>query len=387
MKARLDKDAEMLIDALRGFAALAVLVTHAFDIGIAGVFGWDLAATPEGWRWARVSIGHGGFWVWCFFVISGLCIHRSIARSVEDGTFTWRRYLFARVTRLYPLFLIGLALALVGWAVTEGAPDGFTKVPWPQIGASLVMLQIFTATVPTFQASWSLSNEMAYYIIWPLALMLMGRNGRRAFTASLFVMLSVVAGIFVMWKVFHRMEESCFVGGAWAVAVLYPVWAVGAWLAMNWDATRARVTRRLWLSSIFLCMASESLLAVMKYKGYPAWATHMAGWSSIPGLVLFVAGAHHLRLASRAWAKPVTRWLGQVSYPCYLLHLQLLFLLDYCVVSGLFSGPTPRPVLRSLLLLAPVALVLAVVGPFLERRFMAWRARLIANTRVPVNPP
>lgn len=387
MNSRLDEDSELLIDALRGIAAIAVLVTHAFDIGIAGVYGWDLAATPEGWRWARATIGHGGYWVWCFFVISGLCIHRSIARSLADGSFRWGRYLLARVTRLYPLFLIGLALAVVGWAVTEGAGGGFARVPWPQIGASLFMMQILTATVPTFQASWSLSNEMAYYVVWPASLSLAGRNGRRAFLVSLAAMLAVLAGIMVLWKLLHRAEQSCFIGGVWAVAVLYPVWVVGAWLAMNWEAVQARVTRRIWLASIVLCLVSESLLAVLKFKGYPSWSIHMAGWSSIPGLVLLLAGARHARLSARGWARPVSRWLGQLSYPCYVLHLQLLFMLDHWMFGRAGDGWSQQPIVRSLLLLAPVFLLLAWLGPRVERRLMAWRARVIASARTAASLP
>lgn len=387
MQGRLDEDSELLIDSLRGIAALAVLLTHAVDISIAGLFGWDLAATPEGWRWARATVGHGGYWVWCFFVISGLCIHQSIARSVAHQTFDWQHYALARVTRLYPLFLIGLALALVAWAVTEGWSGGFKSVPWPQIGASAVMMQIFTTTVPTYQTSWSLSNEMAYYLIWPVSLWLAGRNGSRAFAWSIGTMLAVVGGIFVLWKYFHKLETSCFVGGVWAVAVLYPVWAVGAWLAMNWEAVRAQVTRRLWMASILLCIVSEALLAVMKFKNFPGWAVHLAGWSSIPGLMIFLAGARHARIAAHAAWKPVARWLGQLSYPCYALHLQLLVLLDYFAFAGRSNAITRQPMLRAVLLLAPVLVFLALVGPFLERHFMVWRSRLVANTRVPAPVP
>ncbi len=95
MRSRLDEDTETFIDALRGLAALGVLVTHAVDIGIAGVYGNDLLATPLPWRWARASIGHGGFMVWCFLFYPGFAfINPSPAASrvaISHGNAILRR--------------------------------------------------------------------------------------------------------------------------------------------------------------------------------------------------------------------------------------------------------------------------------------------------------
>lgn len=384
MHNRLNEDSELMIDAVRGIAALLVMMTHTFDLSVADVFGWEMRDSPEGWRMARATFGHGGYWVWCFFMISGLCIQQSISRGVREHTFTWPKYVLARITRIYPLFLSGLALAVITWLLHEdfgGHPD---DTPWRQFGASLASLHIFTTAFPGYETSWSLSCEMIYYMLWPAALLLLRRHAISAAYASLVGSLFVCAGILVVWKVFHKLETSAAVDGMFTLFVLYPVWLCGAWLAGHWRDATARISRRLWIASIALCLSSEALLAVLKYMQYPGWAIHLASWSSIPGLMIFLAGAHHAHISKRAWARPVCRWLGQFSFPCYILHMQMLLILDHYLRPVLPFWIEHNPVFHFIALLVPVLGSLAILGPRLERWVMAWRSRLLGGaTRVP----
>ncbi len=384
MERRIDKDTELLIDAMRGIAALLVMFTHAFDLAVAETFGWNYANNPEGWRWARATLGHGGFLVWCFFVISGLCIHRSISRSLADGSFSWWRYAVARVSRIYPLFILGLILAIAAWFLHQDFGEGFNARPWPELAASLFSLQILTSPFPAYETSWSLSCEMIYYALWPMALM--ATRGRTSVAAAVSIMavLLVSTGIMISWKVLHRLEESAFVEGVWILAVLFPVWVCGAWLADHLDGVRRAISRRTWIVSILLCFFSEGLLVVLKFKQYPAWAVHLAGLSSIPGLMLFLTGAGYLGLAAKPWTKPVCRWLGQFSYPCYILHMQLLLMVDHFLDFRAGGFVSAHPVWHALAEFTLVLGVLAVLGPRLERALLKWRAGLLLNVRRPV---
>src|SRR5882762_2330111 len=101
------------IDALRGIAALGVVLYHAV--------GRETVTMPHSfWQWpgffvrSLTSFGYVG--VFLFFVISGFCIHMQWARAqaagqpqqIRFGTF-WKR----RLRRLYPAYLIALALYLL----------------------------------------------------------------------------------------------------------------------------------------------------------------------------------------------------------------------------------------------------------------------------------
>ena len=380
MERRIGNDTELFIDALRGIAALWVLLTHAVDLGIARVYGWELLDNPVGWRWVRAIFGHGAFAVWAFFIISGLCIHQSIQRSIACGNFSWRRYTLARVTRIYPLFLIGLALAVLTWFLTVGFQGDHGRFPWPQFGASLFMLHGLTASFPAYDPSWSLSNEMIYYVAWPAALLLCGGSGNRAARFSMIGALLISTGILGCWKIFHRMETSTAVEGVWTLAVLFPIWIAGAWLMSNWEEMRKRVSARVWLLFIPLCLASVAVLAVVRFKGDYSCGLNTASLTCIPGLMLLIAGGHHLRLSSCRWAGRVCGWLGRFSYPSYILHYQIMLLIDCFWLSHEEGAFAHRPLLRAFLLLVPTLFVTAIFGPMIESRIMAWRARLLAKS-------
>jgi len=376
----LDKDTEVFIDVFRGLAALGVLVTHACDLGFRSALGSDLTGAPAVWQWAAATLGHGSFLVWGFFLVSGLCIHLSISRSATEPPFPWRRYLAARITRIYPLLLLGLALAVVVWWFTDHLP-GAAPLPWRQLVASLFSLQILTNTFPAFDPSWSLSNEVIYYIVWPLVLVSFPRRLDAAFRFALVASLGSAAVIGVCWKVLHRLEASTVMNGLWSVSILFPVWLCGAWLAGNWRRAAACITPRRWMWAVVLCLVSEIILAIVKHTEPPQSAIDLVGLTSIPGLVLLMAGARHARLAAYPRLKPLARWLGQFSYPCYVLHMPLLAALHHWLIPRLPAQGTGSPLLVSLMLLLPVVAVLAVVGPWLERRAMNWRAAFLERLR------
>ncbi|MBB5039576.1 acyltransferase family protein [Prosthecobacter dejongeii] len=381
MPRRLDKDTELMIDALRGVAALLVFFTHAFDLAVSDAYGWNYASNPEGWRWARASLGHGGFFVWCFFMVSGVCIHLSISQSLANRQFSWRHYAVARISRIYPLFLLGLVLAVLAWALHENFGEGYNPTPWRQLAASLLSLQILTTPFPAYEPSWSLSCEMIYYAIWPATLLLMRGRVSRATAFCLVSVLALIGGIMLIWKVGHRFESSTLVDGVWTAAVLFPVWVCGAWLGANWGSPTLAISRRTWLTSLLLCVLSEGLLVVLKFKEYPSWAVHMAGLSSIPGLMLFLAGAHYARLTTWEKAPAICRWLGQFSYPCYILHMQLLLLLDHFVDEYAEDYVHRHPIWHTVFEFAGVLILLVWLGPKLERTAMRWRSSFLKGTR------
>jgi peptidoglycan/LPS O-acetylase OafA/YrhL len=101
------------IDALRGVAALGVVLYHAVRQTANGVpdnfFAWPVKTIQF-----VTSFGYIG--VFLFFVISGFCIHLQWAKAQADGKSSeikfvafWKR----RIRRLYPPYLITLGLFLV----------------------------------------------------------------------------------------------------------------------------------------------------------------------------------------------------------------------------------------------------------------------------------
>src|SRR6266700_378444 len=108
------------IDALRGIAALGVVLYHA-------VLQTTSAVPNNLFRWPvkllQFVSSFGYIGVFLFFVISGFCIHLQWAKSratqqaqaIRFGSF-WRR----RIRRLYPPYLIAFALFMLMAALTTG---------------------------------------------------------------------------------------------------------------------------------------------------------------------------------------------------------------------------------------------------------------------------
>lgn len=377
---RLDKNAELWIDALRGIAALMVMLTHSFELAVTEVFGWDPHQTPGVWRFARVSLGNGDSWVWLFFVISGLCIHRSIAAAIDAGHFRWRKYILARITRIYPLFLLGLLLAIAAWSMhLDFGTEAHDPSPWPQLISSLFNLQLLSATFPAFSPSWSLTCEVMYYAAWPLALILFKGRVSQAIGLALGCTVAALLLILFLWKGLHRFETSALVNGLWTVAVLFPVWISGAWLGARWQEMRVHVTKRKWLAAIGLCVVVMVLEWILRYKDYPVWDRHFTAWGAAFGLVCVLAGAHHTQLSGHPKREAVCRWLGVFSYPCYILHIPVLLMVN-AGGDALFADFSKKyPSLLTAVEILGVLLILAFIGPRVEKVTMNWRSKFLAS--------
>ena len=124
------------IDALRGLAALGVVLYHA-------VMQTATAVPNNLFRWPvkllQFISSFGYIGVFLFFVISGFCIHLQWAKSratqqpqaIKFGSF-WRR----RIRRLYPPYLIAFALFMLMAALTastefSGRSQSRSNSTWP----------------------------------------------------------------------------------------------------------------------------------------------------------------------------------------------------------------------------------------------------------------
>ena len=178
------------LDGLRGALAVYVVLGHMAPF----------AMLP---RWFETASGHGGAAVDIFFILSGLVIAQSLDRLRGDR----RRFLVARLLRIYPVFLPVFVVALL----VQPLPCGFDQMPWVgpdsaaryicsshwdmrwqiEIAAHLFMVHGLFPTgvlpdvwVSFLGAAWSLSTEWQFYILAMFA----WRLGERRITAGLMLL-------------------------------------------------------------------------------------------------------------------------------------------------------------------------------------------------------
>ena len=169
------------IDLCRGLFAALVVVAHAIQIAWAVHPGGVAAMSPRLHDALDAIFRTGTIYVMGFFVISGYCIHLSVARQLAAGRFRLQPYLIARLTRILPLYYLGLILAVaVEWTIADARP-----ITWPHgvegqvLVGQLVLIQNVTETFGSFAPSWSITNEAFYYVLYGLLACLAAGGVRR----------------------------------------------------------------------------------------------------------------------------------------------------------------------------------------------------------------
>ncbi|KQP30000.1 hypothetical protein ASF49_15160 [Methylobacterium sp. Leaf104] len=317
------------LTALRFVAAAYVVVFH-----YAGFFFPD-AAIP-----GAVRLGYSG--VTFFFLLSGFIL----AYTYRDVDLTDRaaraRFAWARVARVYPVYLLCLVLALpwfVAWVAKSAPPlQGLMAA-----GAVLAPLGLH-AWVPGAACSldcpsWSVSVEMVFYALFPLLLPLaLAAPGRIArLTLAAWIVLTGGAAL-----AFARYAPGLSLigpepGGAGPVllaqAIKYnplmrvPEFVAGLLLYAAW--TRWRLP-----TPVLLALAALAGLALVAGAPHLSEVLLHNGLTALAWAPLILAGA---QLRSGPLVTPGFVFLGRISFALYMIHVPAYALvnsLDRVVLGG-----------------------------------------------------
>lgn len=153
------------LEIVRAVAALIVVYNHIFTFGL--VPRNILLALPAQYATEAVMI---------FFVLSGVVITLSVERKqryLAQKLQLVLVYLKARLLRIYPILLVGLMASVIAQRLIEKTwPDAF------QVAGNALFLQSlpgYIVTAPQFNMPlWSLSYEMAYYVLFGISLLWRG---------------------------------------------------------------------------------------------------------------------------------------------------------------------------------------------------------------------
>lgn len=346
---------DFVIEGLRGLAALMVVAAHYlphfFGIGSFGYTGVDL-----------------------FFVLSGFVF----APYLAGRPLPLLPHLLRRWFRLYPLYLVALALYAVLHLV-RGEPLLYL----PQ---HLALLHTWQNTVVASYynaAFWSLPPEVEFYLLLPLLARWVRSLGGLLWlgAAALLLRLAVMA-----LQPFPAVGEGLPLALSVHLPGVLVEFVAGA---LAWRATRLApgVGRRLTLLllGLALWLLAAGLFVRSLGTGQVVW---LAGWRLPPGsLDLLAAAAYAAGVAglAGAWARPpgwlvaACGWLGALSYGVYLFHNAMLQIVPPAL-------PGTGPLGWALASLFATLLVAAVLHRALEAPARAW-GRQLARRATPGQPP
>jgi peptidoglycan/LPS O-acetylase OafA/YrhL len=352
------------LDALRGFAAVVVALFHLSPYVIG----------RENHLLIYRHFDLGKYGVLLFFLVSGYVIPMSLERH---GSL--RKFWIGRLLRIYPAYLFTVAVVVL--LIAAGISDPHPGLAEEPVGGGLgqvTMLQDFVGVSGMITPFWTLSFEMAFYLIaaglfawnlhrlsawWAAGLtltavlggpmlpdaLLGGAPGHRRVLAA--VLILVVAGSLSAY-LSGRRPLVLAAGAAGIGLVLLP--------AVNGHATRWIVATASWQALLMLAVMFAGTVVYRLQHGEIPRRTAVAAltvvflgcvftsrlhtgqpeelvrWATV---TLAVTASFAVAFALRTRRMPaVLTWLGAVSFSVYLLHVVVLGLLKQ-VVDVETAGP------------------------------------------------
>jgi peptidoglycan/LPS O-acetylase OafA/YrhL len=346
------------IDGLRALAVIAVVLYHA------GVAGLD-----------------GGFvGVDVFFVISGFLITTLILTDVQQGDFTLLGFWERRARRILPALLPVILFALVVGVVLM-APEDYENLSRSAIAQAVFSSNIFfwreagyfgpTADELPLLHTWSLAVEEQFYLLFPIALVLISRFALR-FRWLVVTGALVLSLLISVWATDSRPDAAFYLlpSRAWELLIgaLLALWA------LRYDSGPAKPLAEA-ASVLGIAMIGFAVVSYSPATPFPGTAAIMP----VAGTALLVWSNTYTstRVAQLLSLRPVV-FVGLISYSLYLWHYPLLAFAAYPS-----SSDGVAPAVTALLIVASFVLAYGswryVETPFRQRRFLATRTAMLAG--------
>lgn len=328
-----------LLDGLRGVAALLVIWYHVFE---------GFATSP-----IDQQFNHGYLAVDFFFILSGFVI----GYAYDDrwkSTMNVKDFFKRRLIRLHPMVVLGAVLGAITFYI-----QGCEKWDGTQVTLSMVMvamlLNLFLIPsipgsapevrgngemYPLNGPSWSLFFEYIGNILYALFI-------RKLSTRALTVLV-VLAGIALAAFAMFNMSGNYHLGVGWTLMdynlaggflrMLFS-FSIGLLMSRNFKPLHVR-------GAFWICSLGIVVLLSVPYIGGTETPWMNAAYDSVCTIFLFPMLVY-LGASGKATDKgtvKVCKFLGDISYPVYIIHYPFMYLFYAWLWSNKLSFAQSWPV-------------------------------------------
>jgi peptidoglycan/LPS O-acetylase OafA/YrhL len=367
------------IDICRGLFAFLVVAAHGLELT------WALhPEVPGRLRGLTYSLlcygtGTGAYWVMGFFVISGYCIYLSAQRLIDGGSFQLKTYLVARLTRIAPLYYIALVFTgIVEWWIAADRPmcwgNGLNAHVFIY---QFLMIQNLTQTFGSYAPSWSITNEVFYYVFFGILTVAVARRSRWPAAIGMGIFLSIGATMQVLYRVGYKAAPILGTGLLFGLGIN---WFLGALVAEHraWllQSRGFNFLRKCWVPVLVVSIGMWCSQRVKLEFVYIS-----SGIAFTLMLVQFLAtdaARSGRETGLTGIPKSIVTLLGMASYPTYLFHGPMLILMGWTLLR--WYEPVDWRLFWAISSGIAIGSGIAL-GYLLEQPIMAWRASLLRRLK------
>lgn len=314
----------VLLDGLRGIAAMMVIFYHVFE-------GFATSSVDQ-------IINHGYLAVDFFFMLSGFVVGHAYDGRWSAGRISTGDFFRRRLIRLHPMLVFGVVLGFVTFAV-----QGFVKWDGTPVDLHLTLLAMLCSLffIPAYPGSscevrgngemfplngpaWSLFFEYIGNIVYALVLRRLSIWGLAVVTVS----AAVGLGVFGL----TNGSGSYHLGVGWSLGDYN---FIGGLLRLGFSFSAGLLMARLYHPQFIRGAFWICSLAIVGLLSVPFVGDVYAGTAWLNGLydvvcvvlifpvILYVGASGD---TGRSRQMTVCGWLGRLSYPVYIVHYPFMYL-------------------------------------------------------------
>ena len=316
----------MLLDAMRGVAALVVIWYHIFE-------GFATSAMDQ-------RINHGYLAVDFFFILSGFVL--GYAYDDRWTKMSLGEFFKRRLIRLHPLVVMGVIFGVISFCLQGCVQWDGTKVGWSMIAVSMLRSVFMIPARPGGFAevrgngelfplngpSWSLFFEYIANILYALWLRRLSTKALSAVVAVSGIGLAACAlgnlsgtgHIGVGWSMGHTAWEIPYVGLFGGLMRVSFSFSMGLLLSRKFKPVNIK-------GAFWICSAIIVALLAVPYIGDGTQPWKNGIYDMVCTVVIFpiVVWLAASGKAESEKSQRLCKFLGDISYPLYITHYPVMY--------------------------------------------------------------
>ena len=363
----------LLLDAMRGVAALVVIWYHIFE-------GFATSAMDQ-------RINHGYLAVDFFFILSGFVLGYAYDDRWNQGL-TLGNFIKRRLIRLHPMLIAGAIIGAITFLIQGGVTWSGEAVSLTQVLLCLGLTFLFIPSVPrgSYEVRgngemfplngpfWSLFFEYIGNLLYAIFL--------RRMSTKVLACLVAMLGITFFWFATFNISGYGSIGVGWTLDTLN---FFGGFMRMLFPFTLGMLLSRtfrprpvrgaFWLCSILLvALFAVPYIEAMQPLCMNGVFEMICIMLIFPAIVLLAASCASVSTGTHR----IATFLGDLSYPLYTVHYPLMYLFYAGLIANEHYNFAAAP-WQSLCVMGGSILVAIVLMKCYDTPIRKWLAKKFDN--------